>query len=52
MLEKIMIILTRDHFIRIPLSGILIKSISLRPPCLCGEIIAGKNCGEIIIEHH
>jgi hypothetical protein len=28
-----------DTFIRIPLSGILIKCLSLRPPRLCGEII-------------
>jgi hypothetical protein len=35
-------LLTRDNYIRIPLSGILIKFISLRPLRLCGEIIFGQ----------
>jgi len=31
-----------DNFIRIPLSGILVKFLSLRPLRLCGETVFGQ----------
>ena len=39
-----------DTFIRIPLSGILIKFLSLRSLRLCGEIVFGQECVFISID--
>ena len=38
-----------EPFIRIPLSGILIKCLSLRSQRLCGEIVFGHEC---CVDHH